>query len=49
MKGKYKKLIEKERDLIRQLQSVREEMKLMQNPQTKKAKPYNERNANRSI
>jgi len=29
-RGKYRKLIDKERELIRQLQSVREEMKLMQ-------------------
>lgn len=41
MKGKYKKLIEKERELIRKLQGVREEMKMLQNPQTKKAKPFN--------
>lgn len=35
-RGKYRKLIDKERELIRQLRAVREQMKLMQNPKPKK-------------
>lgn len=35
-RGKYRKLIDKERELVRQLQMVREEMKLMQNLKPKK-------------